>query len=203
MALNATTLTGAIGTTDTTFAVGSATGITNPNYQIGDPLKGISSGVTYLLVEQELMKVTGIVGLFVSVVRGELGSVCKAHGASAPVVAGLPTDFPTFNPALNSAVPLFPLDTTGFSAPLVGGATNVAPGPYFHLTGTTAMVTLTAPAGYVEGGEINIVFDGSAAGLTWTAAGNIAVAGTATTAGSMVTFIFDQGSGKWHPSRLA
>lgn len=203
MSLAATTLSAAIGSTDTVFGVASATNITAPNYQIGDPLKGISGGVTYLFLEQEMMKVTAITGTTVSVVRGELGSQATAHGASCPVLSGLPADFPAFSPAEQTAVPKYPIPFQGFSAPVAGAATNVAPGPYFHLTGTVAMVNLTAPAGIVEGGEITIVFDGSAAGLTWTAAGNIAVAGTATTAGSAVTFVFDQGSGKWHPSRLA
>lgn len=203
MSLAATTLSAAIGTTDTTITVASATNITAPNYQVGNPLAGISSGVTYLLIEQELMKVTGVSGTAISVVRGELGSVASAHGASAPVVSGLPTDFPKFAPAVNTAVPSYPIDFQGWSAPVAGANTNVATGPFFHLTGTTIMKTLTAPAGYVEGGEITIVFDGSGAGLTWDATGNIAVAGTATTAGSAVSFIFDQGSGKWHPSRLA
>lgn len=204
MALNATTLSAAVAVTDTSVLLASLTGVTAPNYQIGDPTKGISGGVTYLLVEQEIMKVTGLIGTVgATVVRGELGSIVAAHGASAPVVAGLPADFAGWVPAVRTAVPQYPVQFQGFSAPVAGAATNVATGPYFHLTGTVAMVNLTAPAGYIEGGEITIVFDGSAAGLTWTAAGNISVAGTATTAGSAVTFIFDQGSAKWHPSRLA
>lgn len=203
MAIVATTLSAAVLVTDTVVNVASATNITAPNYQVGDPTKGIVSGVTYLFVEQEMMKVTAVNGTVISVARGELGSQATAHGASAPVISGLPTDFPAFSPAEQTAVPKYPIPFQGFSAPVAGAATNVATGPYFHLTGTVAMVNLTAPAGVVEGGEITIIFDGSAAGLTWTAAGNIAVAGTATTAGSAVTFVFDSGSAKWHPSRLA
>lgn len=204
MAINATTLSAAVGTTDTVFSIASQTGVTAPNYQVGDPLKGISGGVTYGFVEQEIVKVTGLVSTTgCTVVRGELGTVASAHGASAPIIFGLPSDFPNFQPALQSAVPAYPIKFQGWSAPVAGGNTNVATGPYFHLTGTTIMKTLTAPAGVVEGGEVTIVFDGSGAGLTWDATGNIAVAGTATTAASAVTFVFDSGSGKWHPSRLA
>jgi|SRR6266850_11738 len=204
MAINATTLSAAVAVTDTSVLLASLTGITTPNYQIGDPTRGISGGVTYLFVEQELMKVTGLIGTVgATVVRGELGTVASAHGASAPVISGLPADFPKFQPALQSAVPAYPIPFQGWSAPVAGANTNVATGPYFHLTGTVIMKTLTAPAGVVEGGEITIVFDGSGAGLTWDATGNIAVAGTATTAGSAVTFVFDSGSNKWHPSRLA
>lgn len=197
MALTTTTFSAAVGLTDTQVFLASLTGITAPNYQTG-------AGITYLFSEQEMMKVVSLIGTTgANVIRGELGSTVSAHGASAPVTAGLPTDFPGFSPAIETAVPEYPVKFQGWSAPVAGAATNVATGPYFHLTGTVAMVNLTAPAGVVEGGEITIVFDGSAAGLTWTAAGNIAVAGTATTAGSAVTFVFDLGSGKWHPSRLA
>jgi len=179
------------------------TNITAPNYQIGDPTRAISGGVTYLLIEQELLKVTGLIGTVgATVVRGELGSIVAAHGASAPVVSGLPADFAGFTPAVKTAVPPYPLPFQGWSAPVVMANTVVASGPYFHTTGTVIMKTLTAPAGYVEGGEITISFDGSAAGLTWDATGNIAVAGSVS-ALSTVTFVFDQGSGKWHPSRTA
>ena len=132
-----------------------------------------------------------------------MGTAALAHGLTCPLVSGLAADFANFKPSQRSFQSQQPVNFEGFSAPVAGAAINLATGGYFHLTGTVAMVTLTPPAQYVQGGAITIVFDGSAAGLTWTAAGNIAVAGTATTAGSAVTFIFDQGSGKFHPSRLA
>lgn len=196
MAIVATTITSAMTAADITLAVASATGITAPNYTTG-------VGITYLFCEQELMQVTAVNGLFISVLRGYNGTVAAAHGTSAPIIAGLPADFASFAPAIKANVDSEPAAFQGWSSPVAGAATNVATGPFFHLTGTVAMVTLTAPAGVVEGGKIVIVFDGSAAGLTWTAAGNIAVAGTATTAGSAVMFVFDSGSAKWHPLRLA
>lgn len=197
MSINATTLSAAVGAGDTQVFLASLTGVTAPNYQAG-------SGITYLFCEQEVMKVTSLIGTTgANVTRGEMGTVASAHGASAPIIAGGPTDFAGFAPAQISAVPHYPITFQGWSAPVTMANTIVATGPYFHTTGTTIMKTLTAPAGVVEGGEITIVFDGSGAGLTWDATGNIAVAGTATTAGSAVTFVFDSGSGKWHPSRLA
>lgn len=196
MAITATTISAAIGVSDTSLAVASATGITAPNFTTG-------VGIVYLFCEQEMMLVLGVSGLVISVQRGVMGTPVSAHGASAPIISGLPSDFSSFVPGIKSQQDILPAPFIGWSAPVAGAATNVAPGPYFHLTGTVAMVNLTSPTGVVEGGEVTIVFDGSAAGLTWTAAGNIAVAGTATTAGSAVTFVFDSGSGKWHPSRLA
>lgn len=196
MALNATTLTAAIGATDTSFAVGSVTGITAPNFTSG-------VGITYLFVEQEYMLVLGVSGLVVSVQRGINGSPTAAHGASCPVVAGLPSDFTGLPISIKAQQDFYP-NNLGWSAPVAVASNAVAAtGPYFHLTGTTIVKNITAPSGTIEGGTVTIVFDGSGAGLTWDATGNIAVAGTATTAASAVTFVFDQGSGKWHPSRLA
>jgi hypothetical protein len=195
MALNATTLTSAIGTNDTSFAVGSVTGITAPIFNTG-------VGITYLFVEQEYMLVTGVSGLVVSVQRGVNGSPTAAHAASCPVTAGLPTDFTGLPISIKAQQDFYP-NNIGWSAPVVSANTITPTGPLFHMTGTTIVKTINPIPGSLEGGQVTIVFDGSAAGLTWDATGNIAVAGTATTAASAVTFVFDQGSGKWHPSRLA
>jgi hypothetical protein len=201
MALVATTLSSAALVNDTTLNVASASNISAPIFNTG-------VGITYLYVEQEYMLVLGVAGTVITVQRGILGSCASPHGASCPVVSGLPTDFAAPPISIKAQQDFYP-NQIGFSAPVVGANTNVATGPYFHLSGTTIMKTLTAPSLFgtggalIEGGQISIVFDGSAAGLTWDATGNIAVAGTATTAGSMVTFTFDLGSGKWHPSRLA
>lgn len=195
MALNATTLTAAIGATDTSFAVGSVTGITAPNFTSG-------VGITYLFVEQEYMLVLGVSGLVVSVQRGINGSPASAHGASAPVLAGVPTDFSSLPISIKAQQDFYP-NNIGWSAPVVSANTITPTGPFFHMTGTTIVKTINPVPGSLEGGQVTIVFDGSGAGLTWDATGNIGVAGTATTAASAVTFVFDQGSGKWHPSRLA
>lgn len=196
MAITATTISSAIGATDLSLTVASATGITAGNFTTG-------SGITYLFCEQEAMLVTAVNGTVIGVQRGILGTAASAHGASAPIISGLPSDFTNFIPSIKAAQDYVPANFIGWSAPVTMANTITATGAYFHTTGTTILKTLTAPANVVEGGEITIVFDGSGAGLTWDATGNIAVAGTATTAASAVTFVFDQGSGKWHPSRLA
>lgn len=199
MSLNATTLSAAITATDTSLLLASITGVTTPSFQSG-------SGITYLFIEQEWLQVFSVgasAAAPVQVKRGMLGSAAAAHASATPVVAGLPSDFPSPTISQRATQDTAP-QLVGFSAPVAGANTNVATGPFFHLTGTVIMKTLTAPnTSDFEGAAITIVFDGSGAGLTWDATGNIAVAGTATTAGSYVTFVFDQGSGKWHPSRLA
>lgn len=196
MAFNATTLSAAIGASDTVVQVASATGITAPNFTAG-------TGITYLFVETEAMLVTGVSGTFISVQRGVGGSSASAHAVTTPVLSGLPADFGPFVPAVKATQDASPSGSGqyGFSGPLAAASTLTPTGPLMHVTGATNLVTITAPSGYVEGSGITIVFD-SANG--WTAAGNIAVASGGTNtiaAGSAVTFVFDQGSGKWHPSR--
>ena len=201
MALNQTTLTNAILGSDTAFAVGSVTGITAPQSTTG-------AGYTWLLVGTELMFVVGVntVTLVVNVLRGQLGTRAGAHAASEPVLAGLPSDFPNARPTIG-AIQVSPDTLRGFSAPVAGAATVTASGPFFHLTGSgAAMTTLVPYPGYVAGGVILIVFDGSGTALTWTAAtgaNQFKVGGTATTAGSYVEFIQDGNTALWYPSRLA
>lgn len=87
----------------------------------------------------------------------------------------------------------------------VTGATITPTGPYAQFTGTTALVTITAPTTMDTNKAITVtlVFTGSGNGLTWTNGGNIGVAGTSTTAGSSVTFTWNSATSKWVPSRLA
>lgn len=211
MALNTTTLSAAIGTTDTSLTLASVTGITGPNFQTGfDPVKGTGAGPVYLFIEQEWILVLNTPASAtapVQVKRAQLGSCAAPHGLSAVVLSGQATDFPGPIPISIKASQDFYPNMVGFSAPVTSATTIVASGYLFHVTGTTATATITAPVAGInagglplDGSQITIVADGV---WTWTAAGNIAVAGTVTTAGSSVTFTFDQGSGKWHPSRLA
>ena len=192
MALATTTLSGAITSTQFSFGVASATNITVPNFQTG-------TGITFLLIENEMMLVTGVAGTVVNVVRGYNGTQSLAHAITAPVTSGLGVDFTQFFPTVAAFGVQPPYGFQGFSGPIASATTITAPGAFFHVTGTTATATINLPANFLEG-QITVVADGV---WTWTAAGNIAVAGTVTTAGSSVTFTFDQGSGKWHPSRLA
>jgi hypothetical protein len=212
MAVNVTTLSAAVLLTDTIVNVTSATGITAPNYQIGDPTKGISGGVTYLFIDQELMKVVGIAGTAVQVVRGELGSIAATHTVNAVVMAGLPADFPGWNPAVASAVPQYPIKYQGFSGVVASAAAITAPSAFFHVSGTTALTTMAPPAGYEQGGEVNIVFDGAGSWATGGAvSGTVGAPGTfypflasstATQTGTLASFILDLNIQKWIPSRL-
>lgn len=198
MAITATTLSSACAVTDTSIAVTSATGITAPVNPTG-------SGFTYLYIDNELVFVLTVAGTLIGVLRGQNGTKQVSHATSTPVLIGGPSDFPGFAPT-RTDIAVAPSLYSQVSAPFTGATIVPALGvAYAHFTGTTALVTITPPAGLVQGGSLTLVNDGSGSGLTWTAAGNIAVAGTFTTAASSVTFVWDASlsTPKWIPSRLA
>jgi hypothetical protein len=84
------------------------------------------------------------------------------------------------------------------AAPTIASATTIAPtAPITFISGTTAVVTITAPAPIsTGGGTITFIPTGA---FTWTTAGNIAVAGTAVVSRTL-TFTFDVTTTKWYPS---
>ena len=198
MSINATTLTAAITATQTSFAVGSATGITAPNFTTG-------SGITWLLVEQELMSVMDVntTTLIVTVLRGQGGTLAVAHVASSGVLAALPADLPSFAPAIKATQDLTSAGQTyGISAVVASAATIAASGPIFHVSGGTAINIITPYTGFVEG-QVIVIFDSA---CTWTSSNvtnGISASGTSTTAGSAVIFYFDAATSRWYPSRLA
>lgn len=197
MAITATTLSGAVAVSDTSVGVASATGISAPVPQTG-------SGLTLLKIDDEMMSVVSLIGTQVQVSRGQYGTQQVAHLTSAPVLIGAPSDFPNFVPVQGVVSSALPYNFSPIGA-AIASATTIAPqgGFIHHVTGTTALSVITVPAACISGGKITLVFDGSGSGLTWGSGGNIAVAGTSTTAGSAVDFFYDPTSAKWHPSRLA
>lgn len=196
MAFNATTLSAAIGAKDTTFAVASATGITAPNFTTG-------VGITYLLVETEVMIVLGVSSTTLSVQRGVAGTPTAAHASGAIVLAGLPADFSVIVPAVKASQDPTPNGVLyGFSAAVASSATIVASGPLFHVTGTGPVNIITPYAGFIEG-QVTIVFDSVCPWTSSNVTNGISATGTNTTAGSAVTFTLDAATNRWYPSRLA
>jgi hypothetical protein len=85
----------------------------------------------------------------------------------------------------------------------VAGAT-LPSGPLFTITGTNAVTGWTIPVGFnatAAGGGCFSVIGGSGP-ATWTAAGNIAVAGTFT-ANKLFTFCWNAGTSKFYPSAIS
>lgn len=84
--------------------------------------------------------------------------------------------------------------------PAIASAATIAPTfPVHHVTGTAAIVTITPPTADFQG-EICLIAD---AIWTWTAAGNIGIAGTVTAAGKAVWFTYDPATSKWYPDKVA
>ena len=195
MAITATTLSAAIGSTDASLVVASATGITAPNNQTG-------SGVTFLYVDSELMGVTAINSTYVSVARGLAGTQQVAHVSGATVLAGANTDFPNFTPTLAGSFAVAQNNYSPVGATIASAATIAAPSARFHVSGGTAINIITPPAGMVEGAVV-VIFDSA---CTWTSSNvtnGIKASGTCTTAGSAVEFYLDAATARWYPGRLA
>lgn len=83
-------------------------------------------------------------------------------------------------------------------ATTLASAATIAPvNPIHFVSGVVAIATITAPALIsATGGSITIIPTGI---FTWTAAGNIALAGTAVV-GKALTFFYDATAVKWYPS---
>jgi hypothetical protein len=90
------------------------------------------------------------------------------------------------------------LIATTAAASTIASATTIAPTkPITFISGTTAVVTITAPSPISVGGG-SIIFIPTGA-FTWTTAGNIAVAGTAVVNRSL-TMTYDVTTTKLYPS---
>ena len=103
------------------------------------------------------------------------------------------TGSPTFTDVKTSGL----LATTA-AAPTIASATTIAPTTQItFVSGTTAVVTITAPAPIsAGGGTITLIPTGA---FTWTAAGNIAVLGTAVV-NRALSLTYDVTTTKWYPS---
>jgi hypothetical protein len=93
------------------------------------------------------------------------------------------------------------LIATTAAAPTIASATTIAPTTSIaFVSGTTAVVTITAPAPIsTGGGSITLIPTGI---FTWTTAGNIALAGTAVVSKAL-TLVYDVTTAKWYPSYTA
>ena len=103
------------------------------------------------------------------------------------------TGSPTFTDVKTSGL----LATTA-AAPTIASAATIAPTKQItFISGTAAVVTITAPAPIsAGGGTITLIPTGA---FTWTAAGNIAVLGTAVV-NRALTMTYDVTTTKWYPS---
>jgi|ERR1700722_2805343 len=162
MAITATTLSGAITSTQTSFGVASVTGITGPNQQTG-------TGITILKIDQEFIYVAAApVGTTLPIVlRGYNGSAAAAHVSGAQVQIGAtPADFPTDQAELTGGNTTLQQVTYGARNQqaifLSGTADALAAGVaafYVVKTGSADAMTLAAPTAGQEGNIIEVWSD--------------------------------------------
>lgn len=96
--------------------------------------------------------------------------------------------------------PLYPV-SPGLTTAVASATTILPTGPFFHLTGTTSVTTITTPVGCnataVGACQFTVICDGV---CTWAASGNIAVAAGTVVAGTQITFTWDAKNSKWVPN---
>jgi len=120
-------------------------------------------------------------------------------GTGSAVFATTPTLVtPVIGAATGTSLVLSSFNAISAAAPTVASATTIAPTtPIVFISGTTAVVTITAPSPIsTGGGTITLIPTGA---FTWTAAGNIAVLGTAVV-NRALTMTYDVTTTKWYPS---
>ena len=120
-------------------------------------------------------------------------------GTGAAVFATTPTLVtPVIGAATGTSLVLSSFNAVSAAAPTIASATTIDPTtPIAFVSGTTAVVTITAPSPIsAGGGTITLIPTGA---FTWTTAGNIAVAGTAVVSRAL-TMTYDVTTTKWYPS---
>ena len=203
-------------TTSTTKQLSIANLFTNSTLTtpiLGTPQSGTLSSCTGLPIASGISGLgTGIATFLAtpssanlaSAVTGETGTGALVFATSPTLdtpLLGTPTSgvltnctgSPTFTDVKTSGL----LATTA-AAPTIASAATIAPTTQIVIiSGTAAVVTITAPAPIsAGGGTITLIPTGA---FTWTAAGNIAVLGTAVVSRAL-TMTFDVTTTKWYPS---
>ena len=126
-----------------------------------------------------------------------LGTVASGN-ISACTSTGMVLTTPAIGAATGTSLSLSSFSAVSAAAPTIASATTIAPTtPIVFISGTTAVVTITAAAPIsTGGGTITLIPTGA---FTWTTAGNIAVAGTAVV-NRALTMTYDSATTKWYPS---
>jgi hypothetical protein len=117
-----------------------------------------------------------------------MGALAVGIGANTTVIGTSST----------TANRVFGVQSTGQVAPTIASAGTIAPTKQItFVSGTTAIVTITAPTGIATtGGQITIIPTGI---FTTTTAGNIALASTAVVSRALI-MTYDATTAKWYPS---
>lgn len=199
---NATMVAPALGTvTSGNISACTSTSMVMVSPVLGTPTSGTLTNCTGLPVT------TGISGLGTSVATF-LATPSSANlrtaltdetGTGSAVFATTPTLVtPVLGAATGTSLTLSGFNATSAAATTIASATTIAPTAQItFISGTTAVVTITAAAPIsTGGGTITLIPTGA---FTWTTAGNIAVAGTAVVSRAL-TMTYDVTTTKWYPS---
>ena len=129
-----------------------------------------------------------------------LGTVASGN-ISACTSTSMVMVTPVIGAATGTSLTLSSFNATNAAAPTIASATTIAPTKQItFISGTTAVVTITAAAPIsAGGGTITLIPTGI---FTWTTAGNIALAGTAVVSKAL-TMTYDVTTTKWYPSYVA
>jgi hypothetical protein len=168
---------------------------------LGTPISGVLSNCTSLPVATGVSGLgTGVATFLATPSSANLRTALTDEtGTGSAVFATTPTLVtPVIGAATGTSLSLSSFSAVSAAAPTIASATTIAPTtPIAFVSGTTAVVTITATAPIsAGGGTITLIPTGA---FTWTAAGNIAVLGTAVV-NRALTMTYDATTTKWYPS---
>jgi hypothetical protein len=168
---------------------------------LGTPQSGTLTNCTGLPIATGVSGLgTGVATFLASPTSANLSAaVTSDTGTGSLVFSNTPTLVtPVLGAATGTSLVLSSFNAVSAAAPTVASATTIAPtAPINFISGTTAIVTITAPSPISAGGGSMVLIPTGA--FTWTTAGNIAVAGTAVVSRTL-TMTYDVTTTKWYPS---
>ena len=171
---------------------------------LGTPQSGTLTNCTGLPVATGISNLgTGVATFLASPTSANLSAaVTSDTGTGSLVFSNTPTLVtPVLGAATGTSLVLSSFNAVSAAAPTVASATTIAPTtPIAFVSGTTAVVTITAPSPISAGGGSIILIPTGV--FTWTTAGNIALAGTAVVSKAL-TMTYDATTTKWYPSYIA
>jgi hypothetical protein len=177
------------------------TNATLVNPALGTPASGVLSNCTGLPIATGVSNLGAGVATFLTTPSSAnlRTALTDETGTGSAVFATTPTLVtPVIGAATGTSLSLSGFSAVSAAAPTIASATTIAPTtPIAFVSGTTAVVTITAATPIsTGGGTITLIPTGA---FTWTAAGNIAVLGTAVVSRAL-TMTYDVTTTKWYPS---
>jgi hypothetical protein len=204
---NATLVTPALGTVASgNISACTSTSMTLVSPVLGTPTSGTLTNCTGLPIATGVNGLaTGIATFLATPSSANLRTALTDEtGTGVAVFATSPTlttptlVTPVLGAATGTSISLSGFSAVSAAAPTIASAATIAPTtPIVFISGTSAVVTITAAAPIsTGGGTITLIPTGA---FTWTAAGNIAVLGTAVVSRAL-TMTYDVTTTKWYPS---